>query len=326
MRIGVSFPKDVSIARQRQVARLCEEAGIASLWANDAFGRDPFLVCQAWAEETERLEVGIGVLQILTRSPVQVAKAAATLQEASAGRFRLGLGVSQRQAMRWHGVEIGPPLDTARDAIEIVRAVAAGAETDHRGAVLSSHGFRLGITPLPPPPPIYLGAMRPRMLALAGEKADGVLLSWESAAAIERQAELVRDAARAAGRPAPEIAAYVRIAIGADGEAARRALASEIGFYWSMYGKHFLAQELGPSARAAAEAFARGGEEAAAAALDDDVLLKLGWCGTPADDLGPVLAEYAAAGVEHLIARVVPVGDAFESLRAVLASLERARA
>jgi 5,10-methylenetetrahydromethanopterin reductase len=319
MRIGVSFPKDVSMSRYREVARLTEEAGLASLWANDAFGRDPLLVCQAWAEATSELQIGVGVMQILTRSPTQVAKAAATLQELSAGRFLLGLGVSQPSAMRWHGLEMRPPLAAARDALAIIRSVSRGELTDYEGAVLASVGFRLGITPLPEPAPLYLGAMGPRMLELAGTSADGVLLSWESAAAVARQAARVRAAAERARRTAPEIAAYVRVAVAADRGAARRALAEEVAFYWPFYAEHFAAQLPDASIAAAAAAFERGAPDA----VPDEVLLALGWYGTPddGDGLRSTLSTYEQAGLEHFVARVVPVGDPVDSLRRVLRTL-----
>lgn len=190
--------------------------------------------------------------------------------------------------------------------------------TDYAGSVLGSSGFRLGISPLPEPAPVYLGAMGPRMLELAGTSADGVLLSWESPPALARQAARVRAAAQAAGRPCPEIAAYVRVAVAEDRDAARRALAEEVAFYWPFYGRHFAAQIPAASAAAADAALERG---QVAEALDDDVLLTLGWYATPADDLGPFLASYLDAGLEHFVARIVPISDPVDSLERVLGAI-----
>src|SRR4051794_22843373 len=140
---------DLPMSRQREVAREVEAAGMDSLWTSDQFGRDPIMICQAWAEATTTLDVGVGVLQMLTRSIPQVAKAAATVQEESDGRFKLGFGISTPGANRMHGVEQPPALSAARDAIAIFNAIFAGETTDYDGKVLSSHGFQLVMTPHP---------------------------------------------------------------------------------------------------------------------------------------------------------------------------------
>ena len=322
MSVGVNLQGNFPISRQRELAREAEAAGVDSLWTNDSLARDPFLLCQAWADATARLEVGIGVAQIATRTPAQLAKAAATLQESSGGRLLLGLGVSQPFAMeQWHGVSVRKPLATARDALAILRASFAGGPTDHRGAALSSVGFRLDMEPLPPPPPLYLGAMKPRMLALAGAEADGVLLSWESCDGVHRAVETARRAAEKAGRPAPRVAGYVRVAVAADAAAARAALAREIADYWRYYAGHFAGQGLEDEVARGDEVFRLGGAAALAAALDDRILDALGWHGTADDGLPAVLDRYREAGLDRVVAYLVPVGDPEESFRLLLQSL-----
>ena len=320
MRIGLSLNEDIPVSRQRGMARDAEAAGLASIWSNDGLGRDPFLLCQMWADETSTLQVGIGIVQILTRSAAQQAKAAATLQESSGGRFLLGLGVSQPSAMRWHGLEIDRPLSSTRDMLELVSAITRGETTDHDG-VLSSHGFHLQISPLPPPVPLYLGAMKPKALALAGTHADGVLLSWESPDAVAQAVTAVRAAADGAGKPAPEIAAYVRIAVAETRDRARKALAQQVAGYWQYYASHFEHQVPAAAFAAASATYEQGGAAVLTDALDDDILLELGWYGTPKDDVGDALARYEAAGVEHFIVRAVPVGDPIDWLKTLLRTL-----
>jgi 5,10-methylenetetrahydromethanopterin reductase len=293
MRIGLSLNEDMPIDRQRELARAAEAAGLASLWANDAFGRDPFLLCQSWAEVTSTIELGIGVVQLPTRTLPQLAKAAATLQEACHGRLRLGLGVSQADAMRRHGIDIAErPLAAARTALETIPAILRGEQTEA--------GFRLSMTPLPPPVPLYLGAMRPRSLALAGRHADGVLLSWEGPEAAAHAARAVRAAADQCGREPPRIAAYVRVAIAPDRAVARRALADQVAYYSRWYEEHFAAQ-----------------------ACDGDLLHELGWYGTPDDDIAPFLGRFATAGVDHFIVRAIPTGDPIKWLPMLFSALGR---
>src|SRR6056297_3416644 len=203
MRLGLGISEDLGIAVQQRLAADVEGAGFASLWTNEASGRDALLVCQAWGAATTDLQVGVGVVPLWTRSPAQLAMAAATLQEATGGRFLLGLGVSHPATMgTWHGVEVTRPLTAARETLRILAQLDAGERSDVDGSVRSSHRLRLSITPRPPATRRYLAAMGPRMLALAGESADGVLLNWASPTGIADAAHVVRAAAREAGRDA----------------------------------------------------------------------------------------------------------------------------
>ncbi len=329
MQVGIGVGEDLPIAEQQALARLVEEGGFASLWTNEARGRDAMLVCQAWAQATDTLQVGIGVAPLWTRTPVQLAMAAATLQEASRDRLLLGLGVSHPATMSaWHGADYRRPLTAAREALELLRHVLAGGTTDHPGEVLSSRRFALEITPLPPAPRLYLAAMGPRMLTLAGERADGALLNWSSPTEVQQAAARVRGAAAGSehGRRPSEvkIAAYVRIAVADNRDAARRALAREIGRYCALpaYAQHLARQGFSEAVEAAKAAYTAGGPDAAADALPEGVIQQLGWYGTP-DDSIRALSRYATTGLDHLIARVVVVGDdPVGSVRAVLAALE----
>lgn len=324
MRIDLGVSEDLPVAAQQRLAEAVEQAGVPGLWTNESRGRDALQVCQAWALATDRLEIGTAVVPLWTRSPAQLAMAAATVQEAAGGRLLLGIGVSHAATQEpWHGVVFRRPLTAARETLQILSRLLEGGEADLDGRVRSCRGFALAITPRPAAPPLYLAAMGPRMLALAGAAADGVLLNWSTPAEVGRAAERVRDGAE--DRPAsPELAAYVRVAVDEDRAAARAALARELGRYCALpaYARHLGRQGHGQSVEALRSAYRRGGPGAVPDAVDDDVLLELGWYGTPGEDPGPVLARYAAAGLDRLIARVVTVGDdPLRSLEAALSAL-----
>jgi probable F420-dependent oxidoreductase len=314
VQIGVGVSEDLTLATQQQLAREVEDAGFASLWTNEARGRDALLLCQAWAAATSRLQVGVGVVPLWTRSAAQLAMACATLQEASGGRFLLGLGVSHPATMGpWHGADYRRPLTAARETLAVLQQLGAGDAADVDGEVVRSQHFRLGISPTPPPTPVYLAAMGPRMLELAGTHGGGVLLNWAGAEEVRRAGDAVRSAASSAGRSPSDvpIASYVRIAVDPDRDAARRALAREIGQYAALpaYASHFQRQGFGAAVDAVKAAYREGGTDAVAGALDDDVLGSLGWYGTPDDDPSAALRGYADAGLDHLVARVVVTRD-----------------
>jgi alkanesulfonate monooxygenase SsuD/methylene tetrahydromethanopterin reductase-like flavin-dependent oxidoreductase (luciferase family) len=292
-------------------------------------GRDALLLCQAWAAVTTSLQVGVGVAPLWTRSAAQLAMACATLQELSGGRFLLGLGVSHPATMGpWHGADFRKPRTAAKETLEILRQLEAGEASDVDGDVVSSRRFKLKVSPTPPPTPRYLAAMGPRMLELAGTDADGALLNWASPQEVARAGDAVRGAARDAGRGDDvEVATYVRIAVAEDVATARGALAREIGAYCALpaYAAHFERQGMGDAVARVKQAHKDGGGPADLAdALGEDVLQRLGWYGTPADDVGPTLARYREAGLDHLVARVVVTGDdAVADVHRVVRTLDR---
>lgn len=315
MDVGIGISEDLPIVVQQQLAVDVEGAGFRSLWTNEASGRDALLLCQAWAAATTTLEVGVGVVPLWTRSPAQLAMACATLQEASGGRFLLGLGVSHPATMGpWHGADVRAPRTAAREALTILRQLEAGETSDVDGQVLRSSRFRLRISPQPPPTRRLLAAMGPRMLELAGSDADGTLLNWSCADEVARAGERVRSAAADAGRdPAGvEVATYVRVAVADDRDSAVTALAGEIATYAALpaYAAHFERQGFG-EAVARVKAAHKAGADAAgkAEALGERALSQLGWAGTPQDDPADALGAYRDAGLDHLVARVVVVGD-----------------
>ncbi len=329
MKLGLGISEDLPVAVQQHLATHVEGAGFASLWTNEASGRDALLLCQAWAAVTTDLDVGVGVLPMWTRSPAQLAMACATLQEASGGRFLLGLGVSHPATMGpWHGATVERPLTASRELLTILAQLEAGERSDVDGEVLSSRRFRLTISPQPPRTRRYLAAMGPRMLELAGRLAGGTLLNWAGSDEVERAGGIVRGAAVSAGRdPADlEVASYVRIAVADERDAARIALGAQVGQYAALpaYAAHLERQGFGGAVERAKAAHKAGADAAGLTeALGDEVLDALGWSGTPQDDPAAMLATYRDAGLDHLVARVVVVGDdPFESIATVIRTLD----
>lgn len=315
MRLGVGISEDLPVAVQQRLAGDVEAAGFASLWTNEASGRDALLLCQAWAAATTDLRVGTGVVPIWTRSPAQLAMACATLQEASGGRLLLGIGVSHPATMEpWHGADVRRPRTAAGELLTILEQLEAGERSEVDGEVLSSQRFTLQVTPRPPRTPRYLAAMGPRMLELAGARADGVLLNWAGPDEVARAGGRVRASAVDAGRDAGEVevAAYVRVAVAEERDNARAALARAIVSYAALpaYAAHVERQGFGPAITRASTARAEGaGLHDVADALGDDCLGALGWAGTPADDPQALLASYRDAGLDHLVLRVVTHSD-----------------
>jgi probable F420-dependent oxidoreductase len=152
-----------------------EELGYDSVWVTHGLGRDSFLVLQAYGAATTRIGLGNGVVPIYPRHPVAMAQAALTLAELTRGRFRLGIGISHRASMEaMLGLTLIEPLAVMREYVAVLRgALGAGAEFESKHFRVH---WSLGLPTRPPAPPVFLAALSPRMLELAGEIADGAVL------------------------------------------------------------------------------------------------------------------------------------------------------
>jgi F420-dependent oxidoreductase-like protein len=157
------------------LARRAEALGYDSLWVTHGLGRDAFLVLAAYGAVTTRVGLGSGVVPIYPRHPVAVAQAALTLSEMTGGRFRLGIGVSHRASMeQMLGLSLTEPLAVTREYVAVLRG-ALGDGVDFAGRHYRVR-WSFGVPVRPPAPPVYLAALSPRMLELAGEVADGAVL------------------------------------------------------------------------------------------------------------------------------------------------------
>ena len=234
------------------LARSAEALGYDSAWVTHGSGRDSFLVLAAYAAATTRLGLGNGVVPIYPRHPVAMAQAALTLSEISGGRFRLGIGVSHKVSMETSlGLTLREPLAVTREYVAVLRG-ALGGTVDFEGRHYKVN-WMLAVPERPAAPPIYLAALSKKMLELAGEIADGVVL-WLCSPDYVRDVAvpaLQRGRARAGKSMAGfEIVAAVPLAIWDDGAAALAAFRGELAryltlpFYRAMFEASGLGKEL----------------------------------------------------------------------------------
>ncbi|MGH2595228.1 MAG: LLM class flavin-dependent oxidoreductase [Actinomycetota bacterium] len=229
------------------LAREGEALGYAGVFLPEIAGRDGLVALGALAGETERLLLGTGVIPMKARTTMLTAMGAATVHERSSGRMLLGLGT---------GPAIAGALDDLRASVVALRRLFAGERIELAGRTL-----QLSLV-IEDPVPIWISALGPRAMRLAGEVADGVLLNWCSPERVAAAGGQLREGAEAAGRdPASiTIGVYVRASLGADGTGALRALQAATGAYASFpaYARQFAAIGLEDAARAAAAAHAAG--------------------------------------------------------------------
>ena len=175
-RLAAFSPAVRTLEESVERARIVEKHGYESLWTTQLpTARDASLVLAAYASATNRVKLGTGVLPIYTRHPTAMAQMAATLDELSGGRFILGVGVSHRVTVEgmW-GQQLENPVEAMREYLTIVRQSIREGACSFEGKFFTARWSYLG--PRRADMPIMISALNPRMLELAGELADGVVL------------------------------------------------------------------------------------------------------------------------------------------------------
>ena len=296
---GLALPLNLGlpITGFTEVARRAEALGYDRVWAAEAGTADAFVLLTACAAATRQIGLATGVVPIQTRTPSLMAQAAASVQDASGGRFTLGLGVSSPTIVeRWNGLPYDAPLERMREYVGVVRALLAGEKVSHAGTHYRVDGYRV-LMALPPPPPILLGALGERMLSTAGEIADGVCLNWIVADAVPDAIRHVRTGGDA------RIGVFVRVCVTDDAEAARTWARREVMGYVIVpaYRRAFERHGFTDVCAAAMKLWDDGDRKGAAASLPDSFTDELCLSGSAAD-VRQRFERFRAAGVDEPVA------------------------
>jgi probable F420-dependent oxidoreductase len=166
------------------------DAGYTDLWTAEASGTDGVTPLAAAAVAAPEAQLGTAILPAQTRGPALLAMTAAGLAGLAPGRFTLGIGASSPAIVeQWNGIGYARPFERTRDVLRFLRLALAGERVDHAFSTFTVRGFRLTEVP-EQAPQIMLAALRPGMLRLAAEEADGAILNWLSAADVARVREV----------------------------------------------------------------------------------------------------------------------------------------
>ncbi|HXG67099.1 MAG TPA: LLM class flavin-dependent oxidoreductase, partial [Blastocatellia bacterium] len=159
-----------------ECVRAADACGYDSFWLPEAWEREAFATLAEIALRTERIGIATGIINVFSRSPALIAMGAATLDEISGGRVRLGLGTSGARVIEdFHGVPYRKPLTRLKETIQIIRLLLAGERVDFEGDCFRLKRFKLGFKPLRADIPIYVAALTPKSLRQLGHVADGWL-------------------------------------------------------------------------------------------------------------------------------------------------------
>lgn len=231
--LGLALRCDVPAQNFLEKAKLAEEIGYESLWLVESTGRDLATLGGAVGITTKKIRLGSGIISIYSRTPMLIAMTAGTLCEITHGRFTLGLGTGGPPFVtRGHGVPLEKPVTRMKEVISIVRRLLNGEYVNYEGQTVRIKDYRLGFqasTRIP----IYIGAMNPEMLRLAGEVADGIILNACPPAYVKLAREYVQAGLERNGRNPEDfdIAAYLICCTSQNKNDALKASKKAIAFY-----------------------------------------------------------------------------------------------
>ena len=304
-----------------EIAQLAESLHYRSLWTAEATGTDAFTLLAAVAKVTPKMGLGTGIVPIQLRTPPLAAMSTATLQALSPDAdVWLGLGVSAPAILRQHGMPAADrPLAMMREYVTLMRECLSGESVTFEGDFWQVKRFRLGVRLGERRPKIVMAALNPRMLRLAGEVADGVLLNYIPASHVTTSVEQVR-----AGGDAT-IFAYVHAAVG---DFERRATSARRDlFNYAMadgYARMFRASGFGDEVDEVRARHAARDRDGALAAVSDRMIQAIDFIGD-AGEVTDFVRSYVDAGVEHPVLMPLPWGeDRFAVTQETMAAAARA--
>jgi coenzyme F420-dependent oxidoreductase len=321
------------VAAQPSVDALVEQAqraeslGYNRAWLPETWGRDAVTTLATIASRTDEIDIGTSILPIYSRSPALIGQTAATLQEASDGRFRLGLGPSGPIVIEnWHGVSFERPLRRTRETIEIVKQVFSGEEVTYDGDMFDLSGFRLRCDPPEPRPPVDAAGMSPKSVELAGRFADGWHALMLTRDGLQDRLKDLQRGAELGERDPEDVRVTLSLTCCAldDSKRARELVRSHQCFYiggmGTFYRDALARQGLEAVANEIYDKWQDGDREGAMSAMSDDLLDELAVAGTQ-DEARDRLEEFAAIDGVDAVSVSFPRGAEREDIDATLDAL-----
>jgi len=282
-----------------------EKLGFDYLWITDHFNnRNVYVSLAIISAYTEKIKFGPGVTNPYLVHPVVTAQAIATLNEIAPGRVVCGIGVGDKTTLQMVNIEQVKPLATIRESVHIIREVSSGKTLEFQGEIFKIRGGRLNFK-VTNPIPIFIGAQGPKMLALAAEVGDGVLINASHPKDVESAMKFIKEGAEIAGKKLEElnIAAYTSFSIASDYDAAFKAVVPVIAFIVAgcpetILERHGVPIELANKIR---DAIVRGKFKDAFSNINRSMVEAFSVCGTP-DMCIEKIDRLVKAGVNQIVA------------------------
>ena len=313
VRLGVTMPIEdgMSAPDLVRLAQVSEACGVDTVLCGEVAGPEVMAILGAIAASTERVRLASGIIAAYTRTPALTAMGFATLSSLAPGRIVAGVGASSPIVVgRWHGLDFESPYSRTKEFVEALRACFAGGKVDYEGAHVAVKDFRLAMDP-EGNVPVWLAAMNPRMLRLAGATADGVFLTWCRPDEIADKLAEVHAGARAAGRNPSDVEVVCSFwgYAGPRTEEVTDRLRRVVLSYATVPTHAAAFVEAFPSLGQATEAWNAGDRKAALALVDESVVHDLCAVSEDGSSSADFARRYTEAGVDLPVVLAIGAGN-----------------
>ncbi len=308
MKFGIEFVPNMKYYELEYYVKLAEDSGFEYTWITDHYNnRNVYAMLAVLALKTNRIKLGPGVTNPYHISPAVTASAIATINELSGGRAVLGIGAGDKVTFDRIGITWEKPLKRMREAVEIIRALHGGKSVKYDGEIFKMNGakldFKAGSIP------IYIGAQGPKMLQLAAELGDGVLINASHPRDFEAAKENIEKGLSKAGKSKDEfdVVAYASMSVDKDRDKARNASRIVVAFIVAgspdvIFERHGISMDDVNKVREALNnAFTKGDWAGVGKAVTDEMIDCFSISGTP-DDVIERIKELSKAGVTQVVA------------------------
>jgi 5,10-methylenetetrahydromethanopterin reductase len=308
MPVGVFFDGFSSTAEMLEVSRAAEQAGASSLWFAQHMGyRDAVIWATAAASVTQRVTLVPVAISPYLWPPLPVAMAISTLGEFAQGRVILNVSVGNILNLAESGIEPVTPIRIMREYVETLRALWAGKPVNYEGELHKLRGAKM-VFDQGRQYPIYIASTGPQMLKLAGEIADGVLLSAGlTLASSKRCLELAATGVAAKGRDpkAVRTCGLINCKVSRDPAAAQTEMLRKLAFLFRSRGHadNIKSSNLAIDHEGIIAAHARHDFEGAVRLLPIEAANVFAAAGTP-EECRERLQQYLAMGVDEPIIEI----------------------
>lgn len=302
-RIAITLPGGLKVEETVAMIRWAQDNGITDGWFSDAGAPDSLTLIAAVAQHAHSLRIGVAVTPVYTRTPAVLAATADVISQVLPGRFVLGLGSSSQTIMGgWNGIPLDRPLTRVKETAIMVRSMLSGEKSDFDLDTLSSRGYRQA--PAENPPPIYLAALRSKMIEMAAEVGDGVIFNLWPRGALPRMMEHVKTGAERGGKDwqSVEVVNRAMVLVTDDKEHGRNLFRASFAPYYAtpVYNKFLAWAGYEDAAAAIREGWAARDREKTAGALSDSMVDEIAIIGS-AEEVQERIREGAEGGIHTQI-------------------------
>jgi probable F420-dependent oxidoreductase len=304
-RIAITPTQAYGLRSQLSAPARAEDYGYTDAWFADTGYPDTLTLAATAGITTKTLRVGVAVNSVYARTPVTLASTAATLNKVLDGRFVLGIGSSSATMTEgWHGVSFEKPVTRVRETAQIIRQALSGEKTNFKGETVSSTGYRQPADGVP----VFIAALRPKMIEVASSHGDGVVLNLWPARALPKIVEHIAIGAKAADKNANSVEVINRyqICVTDDVDAARDRFRAFFGGYYStsVYNNYLRWSGFEGEANDIVEAWNKRDRAGVAASFTNELIDELALIG-PVESIVERLKSFGEKGIDTRIVSII---------------------